>query len=533
MNRKTNINNKKRPFSWAIIALVLTFIFQGCTRLEENPVEVNLAPGAYTDISELQLGVTGIYAALRNASQWSTFYVNGWSGDDITTHKASNKADFREHDQRSITNENSRVQDNWRNIYGMVFNANTVLKNMEGITFSGQEEEQARLLGEVYFLRAAMFFHLARVHGRIALPLTPEIDFDIQRASQVEVYEQIEADLLQASNLLPDLYPGVQPGAPRPNKGSAKGMLARLYLDWAGFPLKDNSKYAAAAAIAKEVIDNSAAHGFGLVDNLEDLWSIETRFNKEGVWSIAYCVSCGTRNGKFARLGFPSDKQGWGETFAEIRYFEDFPEGARKEATYRTDVDWENFSDQVTPVFKKITGPASEDNQFLGVHFTSRNDLYLRYAEVLLIYAEASARAGTAGAEAWETLNMIRRRSAGLPFGTPVPVETDQMILDENELSIVHPDGLKYVDVSSGDLAELTFTERKWELAGEWIRWNDLVRMERVEDALSNRSPQITPDNVNGGIIPVQNAILGSLGTDNYFAPIPIREVDLLPGLAN
>jgi hypothetical protein len=533
MKRKISLYTIKRPFSWALIALVLTFTFQGCTRLEESPSEVNLAPGVYTDIAELSLGVTGIYASLRNASQWSTFYVNGWSGDDLTTHKASNKADFREHDQRAITNENSRVQDNWRNIYGMVFNANTVLQNVEGVTFPGQEEEQNRLLGEIYFLRGAMFFHLARVHGRIAIPTTPDIDFELGLSSQVEVYEQIESDFLQAASLLPDLYPGVQPGAPRPNKGSARGMLARLYLDWAGFPLNDASKYAAAASTAKQVIDNADAHGFGLVNNLEDLWSIDTRFNKEGVWTIAYCDPCGTRNGKYARLGFPSDKQGWGETFAEIRYFEDFPEGARKEATYRTDVDWQNFSDQVTPVFKKITGPASEDNQFLGVHFTSRNDLYLRYAEILLIYAEASARAGTADADAWDALNMVRRRAAGLPFATPVPSEVDQLILNENGESIVHPDGLTYVDVTSGDLAELTFTERKWELAGEWIRWNDLVRMERVEEALGNRNPQVTPDNVNGGIIPVQNAVIGSLGTDNYFAPIPIREIDLLPGLAN
>jgi len=525
--RKTKFYNQKRPITLALMAMVLTFFFQGCVRLEENPTEVQIAPGAYSDISELRLGVTGIYASLRNASQWSTFYVNGWSGDDITTHKASNKADFREHDQRAITNENSRVQDNWRNIYGMIFNANTVLKNIEGTTFAGQEDEQNRLLGEIYFLRGAMFFHLARVHGRIIIPTTPEIDFEIQLASQEAVYAQIESDFLQAATLLPNLYPGVQPGAPRPNKGSARAMLARLYMDWGGFPLNDNSKYAAAASMAKQVMDNAGSHGFALVNNLESLWDIDTRFNAEGVWTIAYCNSCGTRNGKFARLGWPSDNQGWGETFAEIRYFEDFPEGARKDATYRLDADWENFSDQVTPVFKKIVGPIKDDPISVGVHFTSRNDLYMRYAEVLLIYAEASARSGSTPGDAWEALNMVRRRAAGLPFGTAVTVDTPQLDSEGN------PNGLTYVDVNSGDLAELTFTERKWELAGEWIRWNDLVRMERVEQALGNRAPQITPDNVNGGIIPVQNAIIGSLGTDNYFAPIPIREVDLLPGLGN
>lgn len=524
---KTNIYNKIKFISLAVVSLVLATGMNSCVPLDEKPTEVQIAPGAYSDISELRLGVIGIYAKLRQASMWSTFYVNGWSGDDMTTHKVSNKADFREYDQRVITSENSRTVSNWENIYSMIFNANTVLKNIGDTKFVGQEAEQNRLLGEIYFLRGAMFFHLARVHGRIPIPTTPEINYDIQLASTLEVFQQIESDLTQAANLLPDLYPGVEKGAPRPNNGSAKAMLSRLYLDWAGFPIKDNSKYALAASTAKQVIDKAGSHNFTLENNLENLWKMSNRFNNESLWTIAYCQPCGTQNGKFAILGWPGDRKGWGETFAEIRYFEDFPEGARKEATYRTDVDWTRFNDQVTPVFKKITGPIEDDAALSGVFFSSRNDFYMRYAELLLVHAEASARAGNNSAEAWESLNKVRRRAAGLPWNTPVPTEVFQKNADGT------PNSLKYKDVTSGDLAELTFTERKWELAGEWIRWNDLVRMERVAQALGNRDPRVTPDHKNGGIIKVQNAILGSLGTENYFAPIPSREQKLLPGLNN
>ncbi|TYA74113.1 RagB/SusD family nutrient uptake outer membrane protein [Seonamhaeicola marinus] len=533
MKKHTNLKNLKGLFSLIVTGLVLSIGFQGCVPLDENPGEVQLAPGAYTDISELSLGVTGIYASLRNASQWSTFYVNGWSGDDITTHKASNKADFREHDQRAITNENNRTVSNWRNIYGMIFNANTVLKNIGETVFVGQEDEQNALLGETYFLRGAMFFHLYRVHGRIALLTTPDIDFEITLSSELEVLQQIEADFLKAAELLPDLYPGVQDGAPRPNSGSAKAMLARLYMDWAGFPVKDNSKYALAASTAKEVIDNAAAHGFELEEDPGKIWSLAGRFTKESVWTIPYCVSCGTRNGKFARLGWPSDNRGWGETFAEIRYFEDFPEGARKNATYRMDADWVNFSDQVTPVFRKIVGPANEDNVAVGFHFTDRSDYYMRYPEVLLIYAEASARSGSSSADAWEALNMVRRRAAGLDYMTAYGSAVSQRVRNADESAWEDHPSLMYQDVSSGDLADLAVQERKWELAGEWIRWNDLVRLELVADAFANRDPQVTPDVVNGGIIAVQNDVIGSTGTDNYFAPIPIAEIDLLPGLGN
>jgi len=530
-NNKTKIMKKVRIFNWskssffigATIAIAL--IFSGCADLEEDPGIANLAPGSYSNQVELELGVTGMYSQLRNASQWSTFFVAGWGGDDITTHKVSNKADFREFDQRSVSSENARTVGNWRDIYRMVRAANSVLESAEGLELPDQDA-QNRLLGEVYFLRGAMFFHLTRVHSRIPLPLTAEPELDISLSSQAEVYAQIESDLMQAESLLPAIYPGVQPGAPRPNSGSASAMLARLYLDWAGFPENDNSKYAIAATKAKQVIDNSASHGFALADNLESLWTLDNRFNSEGVWTIPYNTDNNLHNRKYGKLGNPSDLAGWQETFAEIRFFEDFPEGARKEATYRTEHDWENFTDQTNPVFKKIVGPDGDIP--LSAFNTNRNDLYIRYAEVLLIFAEASGRTGNATPDAWEALNQIRRRAAGLPFGTPVMASTAQL----DAMGNPDANGLMYVDITSGDLAELTFTERKWELAGEWIRWNDLVRMQRVEAALSQRDPQSSM-NAAGDMLQVSNPIIGSLGTDNYFAPIPANEIVLNPNLGN
>ncbi len=521
-----------KPTLMVTAIICSTLSLHNCADLDEDPLVANLIPLSYSNTAELGVSVTGIYSRLREASQWSTFFVNGWSGDDITTHKVSNKADFREFDQRSITNENSRISGNWRDIYAMIRAANTTLENavaLEALVDPEQIEIRDRLLGEVYFLRGAMFYHLARVHGRIPLPLTSEPELDISLSSIEEVYTQIESDLLKAESMLPELYPKTPLGAPRPNSGSARAILARLYLDWAGFPANDNSKYVDAAASAKQVMDNAGNHNFGLVENLEDLWTLENRFNSESTWTIAYSVPNELHNRKYGKLGNPSDLDGWAETFAEIRFFEDFPEGARKEATYRTDHDWENFKDQAAPVFKKIVGPAGDIP--LTDFNTNRNDFYLRYAEVLLIYSEASARSGNTNTDAWEALNKVRRRAAGLPYNNTYPTPVPQRILNASGIWENHPT-LMYSDVTSGDLAELTFTERKWELAGEWLRWNDLVRMERVDQALSNRDPQVSR-NANGDLLPVQNAIMGSLGTDNYFAPIPKREIDLNPNLAN
>lgn len=514
---------------FAVICMVaFATIFNSCEQLEldEVPAASQLAVLPYTTTEQMQLGVRGIYGKLNKAAWMTTFYVNGWSGDDMTTHRASNKADFREYDQRAITPDNSRTATNWRGVYEMIRAANTVIESADGQALP-DPDAQNRLLGETYFLRGLMFYHLARIHGRIPLPIEVDPYSRPSLASQIEVYAQIESDMLLAESLLP-LTSGL--GAAEPNKGSARGILARLYLDWAGFPVKDNAKYAQAASSAKQVMDGG--HGFALVPNMGDLYTIPGRFNTESMFTIVYSAESGLPNRKMGKLGLPgtAPTNGWQETFAEIRFYEDMPEGARKDATYHDAMPlaadgsiisnastpvvdflpWTEFADQQNPVFRKIVSPF-EEGIWLGFQ-SDRNDYYMRYAELLLIFAEASGEAGTAGADAWGALNEVRTR-AGLPD----------------------------VSAADGTIQDLAYQERKWELAGEYLRWNDLVRKEQVQAALggTSRDPQVSIGTMydgdgNGTPFPLtvpSNPILGSLGTDNYFAPIPAAEIEKNPNL--
>ena len=96
---------------------------------------------------------------------------------------------------------------------------------------------------------------------------------------------------------------------------------------------------------------------------------------------------------------------------------------------------------------------------------------------------------------------------------------------------------------ADGTIQDLAYQERKWELAGEYLRWNDLVRKEQVEAALGGtaRDPQVSIGTVydaNGIGTPTpltapSNAILGSLAPANYFAPIPKAEIEKNPNLGN
>ncbi len=524
-------------------ACVFMVVFTGCADLEEDPSEALLPPGSYETMEEMQIAVTGMYGRVAYSSdgnhgtRLTSFFAVGWAGDDMTTHRASNKQDFRDFDQRNVSNLNGRSRQTWAICYAAIRAANNLITNSTDLVVSNpdQEEEKNRYLGEAHFIRAIMYHHLTRVFGKVPLQLEIEPDYDIELSEIQAVYEQIESDLVRAESLLPLIYPGVDPGAPRPNSGTARAFLARLYLDWAGFPLKDASKYTMAAASAKQVIDNSAAHGFGLMADLNDLWTVEHRFNKESIFTIVYCqAGCGSNQGnrKTGKAGNPADLGGWSETFAEINFMEEFPEGPRKEATYILDplvddpfegadqngprMNWTAFTDQQNPIFAKVTGKGDVSR---GSSNNDRNDYLMRYAEVLLTYAEASGRAGDDNPEAWEALNKIRRRAMGFPADTP-----------NNE-----------ADVLSGDLAELAYTERKWELAGEYLRWFDLTRMERVAEALDNEVRNGTTSlgtnsgNTENFGLPIKehNQIIGSTGTDNYFAPIPLSEVELNPKLGN
>lgn len=529
-----NIFKSAKAYVAIFAGLAFCMTFSACDSafdLDEDPGRSQLAVLPYESQAELELAVTGAYNRMWAALRMTTAWVSAWGGDDLTTHRASNKADFREYDQRAVSLGNARTRNTWSGVYRAIRAANTVLVNAAETDLSDRAA-QDQLVGEAYFIRGYLFFHMTRIHGSIPLVLGIVPDLEIGCSPQVEVFQQIESDLTKAESMLPVVS---TLGGTRPNSGSARAMLARLYMHWAGYPLKDTGKYADAASSAKKVIDNAGSHGFALVPDMATLYTLAGSQNTEGVFTLAHCQPCGLGNRKTGKLGLPGDFGGWQESFAEIRFFEDFPEGYRKEVTYHTEIPldasgkvtpnvagaasfipWTEFKDQQNPVFQKITGPF-EDNIFNGFQ-NSRSDYIMRYAEVLLTYAEASGRAGNATADAWEALNMVRRRSEGLPFDQP----------DES------------VDLTSGDLAELAFTERKWEFAGEYMRWYDLVRMERVEEALGNRNPQKsvgTAFDAAGNATPVplteaSNPILGSLGTDNYFHPFPPDEVTQLPNLS-
>ncbi|MCG8310779.1 MAG: RagB/SusD family nutrient uptake outer membrane protein [Cytophagales bacterium] len=498
----------KLVISKMLVILIPASLLIGCVNLDEEPGKALLSPEVLTTPEALDAALAGAYRQVQNNARWSHFYIPGYGGDDITTHSASNKAGFRAFDQRNVTPTTERVSNHWNAMYLPMRSINNVIESQDKIVGGDTELINAKI-GEAYFLRGLLYFYLTRSFGKVPLQLSSVPDPELGVSEILDIYNQIEADFLEAEKLLPVINSASPGSANRPNKGSANAFLAKLYLYWGGWPLKDNSKYQKSAERAKMVIDNASNHGFAMVDDMNTLWSEkdENRFNSEGVFTLVMCRPCGGAYGNrtTGRLGYPGDVGGWTETFAEVKFMNDMPEGHRKDASYVTELEidgvltnWTEFENEPRPLLKKVTGLAEEIPPTSNNSNNNINRYFMRYAEVLLTYAEASGRAGNSTNEAWEAYNQVRRRAAGLlPYTDTYPS-----------------------DITSGDLAEIAFMERKWELCGEFERWYDMCRTETVEEALSDRSQEI-------------NQIIGSLGTDNYFTPIPQAEIDKAPQLGN
>lgn len=436
--------------------------------LEEHPNgQLSVDDGLKT-IEGLQTAVIGAYQPLKNGytSGFATAALNAvlMGSDDITTHIGSNKQELREMDQFAVNSTNSRISAIWLGCYKSIQSANNIIENYKLTT--GDATIINQLVGEAYFLRAYSYFWLVRLWGNIPLITSAKYEeslLSISKSTPRQVYDLIEADLKKAETMM-----SAKRSAGRASMGTAKAVLAEVYLTQGGYPLKDASKYALAAAKAKEVIDNKSAYGFDIVPNLSDLWTGTTTSNNttEDVFALQFCNSCGNGSALYGKSAMPDpEESGWSDYFAEIGFFNSFPAGERKDITFHTvfktskgDLPWQN-SITKHPYYNKF-----RVNIPTPGFATSGTDLavkLLRYAQVLLTYAEAQARSGTVSAESYEAVNQIRKR-AGL-----------------NEL----PSGL-----SPQAFAEAVVSERAWEFAGEYTRWFDLQRLELVETANKNKA---------------------------------------------
>lgn len=370
------------------------------------------------------------------------------------------------------------------------------------------------LRGEIYYLRAYSYFRLTRLFGNVPLITDLEVNTTVTRASFVEIYAQIESDLLMAMKLLPVTIATARVPYITPCRGTAKALLAEVYLTMGGYPIKDASKYALAAKQAREVIDSASVFGFGLLDDFADLTNQNMGFNKEGVSIVHYSLKY--TDAEVERLyggNYESNElaQNYpGNVYAETQFYNNYPDSYRRNQKYSREV-MVRYTDPITNVLtisfvypKKITSSINIRFWYWVEHGNDTEfTLYiLRYAHTLLTYAEANAHLGNIDGISYEAVNKIRRRANHVDLNTPSKYD-----LTEGLSPKVFLDSVVW--------------ERAWEFTGEpEARWFDLIRLEMM-DQLPNLRDSLEA-----------NFPLDCVQPGEYFFDLPEYDIFLNPNLA-
>jgi hypothetical protein len=431
------------------------------------------------------------------SSTWQSGYGNAQTlavlMGNLTASKSSSKGYFREFDRFNVNANNYGLDYIWNGAYKSIQGANSIIFSYKDA--SGNQEAINQIAGEAYFLRAYNYFWIVRLWGDVPLMLYSHIysegDLQIRRSPASEIYAQIVEDLLMAEELMGLRKP--QPG--RVCRGTAKAILAEVYLHMAGWPLNETSYYVLAAEKAKELIGNKDIYGFGLMENFADLWpdSISNKDgNKEEVFALNFWAGdWWNANALYGQSSRPTEENGWSDFMSELNFFNEFPEGVRKENTFYTEqkdsTPWQDFWNP-RPHYQKMHGPVPDHMNAISLPLE-------RMAEVYFVFAEAQVMStgNTKDPDALEAVNKIVRRAAGLPPNS----------LDPS------------VDWNSASQDQIV-QEKGWEFAGEFCRWFDLLRLQKVEEVVQNKDPDD----------------MQPLGPITYYHPIPTRETEFNPNLA-
>jgi len=490
------------------IVLITTTILSCTDFLEENN-QSSLNPDSfYKTGTHAESALNAVYATTRdifggfsggNSSNWHL--LEAVSG--LSVNNSSSNPDLNSLASLSYTSNLIHARNIWAGTYKLIGNANMVIENVPDIFMS--EDRKKQILGEAYFLRAWAYFNAVRIWGDIPLLTSPvgtgSPDFYAERTSQSIIYDQIVSDLQFAETAgLPFID---QSG--RVSTAAVKSLLSKVYLTMAGHPLNKTEHYADAAEKAKEVIDNGELSLFNTYGEI----FLESNENKqEHIFSIQYAPNV---SANYESLSFlPSlnitkgGAVGWQTNLPETNFYNSFESGDKRKVNrqgwFYTDY-FVGGSGAITDlggphIFKAFNvanfGSDTVEGNGQGDFL---NFSVIRFAEVLLIYAEASNEVSGPTSAAIEAVKKVRDR-AGLT--TPTSLSKDLF-------------------------RELVWKERWHELCFERITWFDMVRLKKVFNSKTGGF-----DNFVGHTVLSTNQ---SLQEKHLLFPIPALELVNNPNL--
>ncbi len=471
---------------------VLLLLLSACNVLDVEPKGSYTSGNYWRNQSDALDGITGIYEVLlaEDYTGFNEFVFDNCSDDQVRggDHPYDQAIEDFTYDPSTYT-----VRVGWRWKYEEINRANNALIYIPDITDIDPDVKN-RCLGEAHFLRAYAYWRLLLIYGEVPI-ITEENVRNVaynQPKSGIDTLRQyIESDLLQAAELLPETYPSGDKG--RVSKGSAWGLLCKLYMYW--------ERFDKAIEYGEKVTTNA---NYALAPNYVDNFNAATGNNSEMLFAVQSENGWGYTD--FVTYHVPRAWGGWSFFFPVQGLVDEFEPGdPRKDVCIMKEGDQVDIGSRIATYDPSLSSTGYHYRKFCrwvstgGLDYSMKTPL-LRSADIFLLVAEAKIRTAGPGAGDAE-INAVRRRaSATLP-----PVNGAGMT------ALIH--------------------ERRVELCGENERHQDLMRWDRaqlVDITALYSQPKLT---YQGTPEPDGGAPRRFERPKHYYFPIPQQEIDRSKGV--
>jgi hypothetical protein len=426
--------------------------------LDLKPISDATTENSYQTASDAEAALVGVYDGFQMEYYvWDNIIFADVISDNH--YAGGDNAEVYAVDDLNLAPTNSRIFNNWSQLYESIARANVVLQKVPLITDPKIDIDNRRnqILGEASFLRAYHYYNLVKLWGGVPIITTPVASTDpavtqVKESTEAEVYAQIITDLEFAVANLPDLLAGdATVNKARATKGAANALLAKVYAQ------KPDRDYSKVLAYCNAVINSPA--GYKLLTSYDFLFDGAHYNNEESILEIQYT---GEKEGNFGpQLLLPPSLSGdtWRKFVTPskdlVKAFDDEGDAVRKKATVLmeaapwADEFWSltvNGNVAFSYKWRSASGWASTNRQYI-----------VRLADIILLKAEALNATGQTELARAE-VNKIRSR-VGLGDTPATDKNTMERAIEK---------------------------ERRLELAQEGQRWDDLKRYGRAVDVMKN-----------------------------------------------
>ena len=428
-----------------VLASLATLLMTSCgdSFFDLEPASSVTIDKVYKTASDYNVAVIGCYAKLQSQVNFYTECCEYRSDNLSLGAPTAGTQDRYDIDHFTEKPSNGILSSYWANFNNNVYRCNLLLDQIDGANFAENLKKQYK--GEAMFIRALNYFNMYRIWGGV--PATKHVvsaaeALKVARYSDEQMFDLIAGDLKEIvdNNYLPETYSSADMG--RATSGAAKALLGKVYLTF--------HKWTEAKDILSQLIGK-----YQLVSPIAQVFNVDNKNNNEIIFAVHFNKEIeGEGHSYWYNLTNASD-----DTNQTSSLLNTFPTGdTRKDLITYVQVEktvrlMNKFYDTKSPTFKTV----------------GNDQILLRYADVLLMYAEALNEIqydASEGSLALKYLNAVRQR-AGISNLTAKQLPTQEKF-------------------RKGILVE-----RQREFPYEGQRWFDLVRIGFAKSVMAENGVEI------------------------------------------